>query len=147
MTEPQTVVTSSWSTPLPEGYARIGISRGPPRGQRGYRTYRALAPGPWLWSVTEEEFCRRYLAQLGFLDPRKVLADLTELAGHRMPALLCFEQPPPDPRPCHRGLVSAWFAETVGVIVPEYGHETKGSGWSHPKISAMASASPQSFRP
>jgi len=112
MAEPLTVVTSSWSTQLPEGYARIGISRGSPRGQRGYRTYRALAPGPWFSSVSEDEYCRRYRALLDALDPRKVLAILAELAGPRIPALLCFERPPPDPSWCHRGLVSAWFADT-----------------------------------
>ena len=61
-------VTSSWSTRLPDGYAAIGISRGPPRGRRGYRMYRALAPGDWFRAVDEKTFVERYMAQLAGLD-------------------------------------------------------------------------------
>ena len=64
-------VTASWSTKLPDRFARIGISRGPPRGQRGYRMYAALAPGPWFRSVDADEYCRRYMLQLAALDAAK----------------------------------------------------------------------------
>jgi hypothetical protein len=47
---------------------------------------------------------------------------------------MCFEEPPPDPAWCHRGLVSAWFKDALGVDVPEFGHETLGNGWAHPKL-------------
>ena len=130
------IVTSSWHSRLPDDYARIGISRGTPRGQRGYRMYPALRPGPWFSSVDEAEYRLRYQAILAALDPRKVAADLVELAEGRIPALLCFEGPPPDLRWCHRGLVSAWFADTIGLLVPEFGHEGGGTGWSHPKLPA-----------
>ena len=96
--------------------------------------YRALAPGTWFSSVDEGEYRLRYQAILAALDPRKVAADLVELAEGRIPALLCFEGPPPDLRWCHRGLVSAWFADTIGLLVPEFGHEGEGIGWSHPKL-------------
>lgn len=129
-----TVVTSSWATPLPAAYARIGISRGPARGQRGYRMYRALAPGPWFSTVGESEYCHRYMAMLKALDPHAVLAELKELSGGLVPALLCFEPPPPDMNWCHRGLVSAWFADTIGLVVNELGHEGAGAGWTHPKL-------------
>src|SRR5262245_33629154 len=85
-------VTASWSAHLPAGYARIGISRGSPRGQCGYRMYRPLAPGPWFKSVSETEFCALYLTQLDGLDARQVLRDLASLAGDLIPALLCFER-------------------------------------------------------
>lgn len=126
--------TCCWSTALPASYARIGISRGPLRGQRGYRSYRPLAPGPWFRSVLAAEFRDLYMAQLDTLDPHRVVRDLTELADGRIPALLCFERPPPDPAWCHRGLVSAWFADTLGVRVVEYGHEDAGWGWAYPKL-------------
>jgi hypothetical protein len=127
-------VTSSWSVELPAGYARIGISRGLPRRQRGFRVYRALAPGPWFRSVSAKEFRNLYMAQLDELDPRQVLRDLAALAEGGIPALLCFEGPPPDPAWCHRGLVSAWLADSLKLSVCEFDHEEGGSGWSHPKL-------------
>jgi hypothetical protein len=101
--------------------------------------YRKLAPGPWFHSVSEAEYCRLYLELLGALDPHKILAEIQALASQAVPALLCFEKPPPDPHWCHRGIVSAWFEHTVGLYVPEFGHEQVGSGCSHPKSpSALA---------
>ncbi len=70
---PPIPVTASWSTRLPGSHARIGISRGPPRGQCGYRMYGLLAPGPWFKSVAAGEFQVRYMAQLARLDPQAVL--------------------------------------------------------------------------
>jgi hypothetical protein len=107
--------------------------------------YRKLAPGPWFASVPEGEYCRLYLAILGALKPHVVLAELQALAGSAVPALLCFEKPPPEPQWCHRGIVSAWFESTLGLNVPEFGHEQLGVGCSHPKTpSALALA--QAFR-
>jgi Protein of unknown function, DUF488 len=128
-------VTASWSARLPEGYARIGISRGPPRGQpAGYRMYRPLAPGPWFNSVPPEEFCRLYLAQLQRLEPEQVLKDLAELAGGKIPTLLCFEPPPPNTAWCHRGLVAGRLHDQLGIEIREVGHEHLGGGWMHPKL-------------
>lgn len=129
-----TPVTSSWSTRLPPGHVRVGISRGSPRRQSGYRRYAALAPGPWFASVSAGEFRRLYMAQLSGLDPEKVLLDLGALAGGLTPVLACFERPPPDPAWCHRGLVSAWLFDTLGIAVVEFGHENEGYGWRHPKL-------------
>ncbi|MFM1814065.1 MAG: hypothetical protein RLZ98_760, partial [Pseudomonadota bacterium] len=126
-----TIVTSSWFTALPDGYMRIGISRGQPRRQSGYRMYRKLAPGPWFNSVTEDEYRRRYMAQLHALDARQVVADLEALAAGRIPALLCYERPD-DGYFCHRGFVSAWLKDALGLDVPEYG--LNGCGWDHPKL-------------
>jgi hypothetical protein len=131
------IVTSSWSTELDATYARIGISRGRPRGQRGYRLYKPLAPGAWFRSVTAAEFRTRYLAQLSELDPKQVLADLKRLAADKIPALLCFEKPPPDDKWCHRALVSAWLHDTLRIEVVEVGHETAGGGWAHPKLPVV----------
>ncbi len=128
-----TPVTSSWSAQLPPQYARIGISRGTPRGQSGYRMYRALAPGEWFNKVSAEEYRDRYMAQLAKLDPNRVLSDLQALAGDRIPALLCFEKPD-DGQWCHRAFVSAWLNDKLGLNVPEYGLEDRGFGWQHPKL-------------
>ena len=121
---------------LPETYVRVGISRGPPRGQRGYRMYAALAPGPWFRSVGADEFRRLYIARLAKLDPRQVLQELAALAGGQVPTLMCFERPAPGDAWCHRGLVSAWLHDTIGLKVVEYGHEDAGWGWAHPMLPA-----------
>jgi len=128
-------VTSSWATKLSAGYARIGISRGTPRRQSGFRMYRLLAPGPWFNSVDADEYRARYMAQLAKLDPMRVLSELSLLADGLIPALLCFEAPPPDPAWCHRGLVSAWLFDTRGIEAFEFGHDGEGCGWRHPKLS------------
>jgi len=126
-------VTSCWSAKLPErGFSRVGISRGPPRRQRGYRVYRPLAPGPWLRSVDAHEFARLYMEQLAKLDPREVLRELAAIAGTDVPALLCFEAP--GRGSCHRGLLSVWFADTLGIRVFEYGYEDAGWGRAHPML-------------
>jgi Active DUF488-N3 subclade len=127
-------VTACWSAKLPETYQRIGISRGPPRGQKGYRMYSQLAPGPWFRSLDAEAFRKRYLGQLSRLDPAKVLEDLAAMAKGRTPALLCFETP--ETAWCHRSLVSVWFADTLGLRIIEYGHADAAWGWSHPLLVA-----------
>ena len=127
-------VTASWSAKLPDELARIGISRGPPRGQRGYRMYSPLKPGPWFRTVPPKQFYQLYMAQLAELDPERVLTDLNALAPGKTPALLCFEPPPPDLCWCHRGLVAGWLKDTLDLDVLEYGHGSDGAGWCHPKL-------------
>jgi hypothetical protein len=136
-------VTSSWSRRLPDGYAAIGISRGSPRGRRGYRMYRALAPGNWLRAVDEATFVERYMAQLADLDTGQVLQDLARLADGNIPALLCYERSPPDTAWCHRGLVAGWLKDTANLDIFELGAEQAGSGWSHPKLPAGMPLPPQ----
>ena len=130
-------VTASWSTQLPGDLVRIGISRGPPRGQRGYRMYSPLKPGPWFGTVPPKQFYKLYMAQLAELDPERVVTELNALAAGRTPALLCFEPSPPDPRWCHRVLVAGWLMDSLDLDVLEYGHEGEGAGWSHPKLPSF----------
>jgi hypothetical protein len=126
-------VTACWATAIAlRQFARIAISRGPPRGQRGYRLHRPLAPGPWFRSVDPDTFAELYMAQLAQLDARQVLRDLARLAGGKVPALLCFERP--GRGWCHRGLVAAWLGDALGLRVCEYGHEADGWGWQHPML-------------
>lgn len=137
MSQPK-IVTSSWFTPLPQNHVRIGISRGVPRGTpKGYRRYTALNPGPWFSSVSVEEYIRRYNDEvLHKLDPQRVVDDLTALSAGGTPTLLCFEKPAPGPDWCHRGLVSLWLLQTLGLQVFELGQEHHGCGAAHPKVPA-----------
>ena len=127
------VKTSSWFTKLPAGHVGIGISRGCPDAFA--LTYRRLAPGPWFKTcATPEEYRDLYLQALARLDPRHVVGQLETMAGGRVPVLLCYEAPPPNDKWCHRGLVSAWLFDTLGLEVPELDHEDAGCGWQHPKL-------------
>ena len=118
------IKTGSWFAKVPPDHIKIGISRGNPRGQSGYRLYRALAPGPWFHSVDAGEYVKRYSAILKALDPRKVLDDIERLADGRTPVLCCFE--PTEGLVsgtcwCHRSLAAYWLHKTTGVAVEEYG--------------------------
>jgi hypothetical protein len=96
-----TIVTSSWYTQLPtadlfsaapESYCRIGISRGTPRGQSGFRMYRRLQPGSGTLKLPAAEFTSHDVHEvLGRLDARQVVGELLDMAGGATPALLCFE--------------------------------------------------------
>jgi hypothetical protein len=102
-----------------------------------------LAPGPWFNSVEPEEYRRRYLAQLARLDPHEVLSDLLELAGECVPVMVCFEPPQAGSKWCHRGLISAWFGDEIGLEVFEYGLWHEGAGWRHPKLHPSFRQLPQ----
>jgi Domain of unknown function DUF488 len=113
------IFTSSWFTPLPPSYLRIGVSRSVPRGYpAGYRRLRVLEPGPWFNSVTPEEFHRRYMAQLHGLDAQAIVDRIGEMAvGYEAAALVCYERS----GWCHRAQVSLWFEQRLGLCVPEHG--------------------------
>ena len=117
------IKTASWWTKLPDDCQRIGISRSSPRrAAAGYRLYRKLAPGPWFNSVDVQTYVRLYAEILAPLDPHQVAAELHDLAGGRIPVLLCFERAGTSTF-CHRSLAAAWLAEGLGVPVPEFGYE------------------------
>ena len=118
------IKTASWFTRLPDGHARIGISRGTPRRTpAGYRIYRALAPGPWFNSVGMDEYAHRYRTEiLAPLDPRAVTDDLLRLGAGLLPVILCYERAGSG-RWCHRALVAEWLSEALGCMVPEIGFE------------------------
>jgi hypothetical protein len=142
-----TIVTSSWYTALPtadlfsaapESYARIGISRGTPRGQSGFRMYRKLQPVKGTLGLPAAEFTSTYVRDvLGRLDAQQVVDELLALADGKTPALLCFEHTH-SPAWCHRGIVSAWLKAEIGLEVLEYGREHDGCGIGHPKLCQEA---------
>ena len=97
----------------------VSIARFPPRWYTGRRYFR-LAPTPEMLKLEDwEEYQRRYREEiLSGLDPDEILRDLDVAgAGHDV-ILLCFEK---ERTHCHRGLVAAWFSETIGLEVPELG--------------------------
>lgn len=144
-----TIVTASWYTALPtadlfdatpESFARIGISRGTPRGQSGFRMYRKLQPGPGTLKLPDARFTEHYLSEvLGRLDAQQVVRELLGLADGRIAALCCFEHPWSDAW-CHRAIVSAWMKIELGLDVPEFGREQDGVGANHPKLCPEARA-------
>ncbi|NOT70626.1 MAG: hypothetical protein HOP09_04845 [Hyphomicrobium sp.] len=132
------IATSCWFEKLdPNVYVRIGISRGVPRGMAaGYRRYSKLNPGSWFNSVSPVRYKELYFYEiLRPLDPNQVVAELLAMADGKAPALLCWEAPTPGPAWCHRGLVSAWLHDTLGLEVFEVGQEHQGAGWRHPKLA------------
>ncbi|MCB1383242.1 MAG: hypothetical protein KDJ73_10020 [Notoacmeibacter sp.] len=128
------IFTSSWSTPMPESIVRIGISRGTPRNQSGYKMLPALAPGPWFKTASPKVFEELYREQLAGLDPEFTVARIRAISEGRDAALLCWEDPNIAADWCHRGMVSEWLQQTLGIEVYEYGLEQCGCGLSHPKL-------------
>lgn len=131
------ILTSSWQTAIDEArYCRIGISRSTPRGQKGYRRYPKLNPGPWFRSIAEErEWAKRYEDEiLAPLDAQATVDELMAMADGRVPVLLCWEPPEPGDDYCHRGLVAAWLSRSLKMRVCELGQESEGCGHSHPKL-------------
>jgi hypothetical protein len=128
------IYTSSWFQKLPTEIFRIGISRRQPRYARKITEYKALAPGPWFSSTDDGTFRELYIKQLQHLDPKRVLEGLSTLSHNQDVALLCFEPSIASGPWCHRGLVSAWFNDELGLQVYEFGHEAEGFGWAHPKL-------------
>jgi hypothetical protein len=133
------IATACWFSRLdPNTYARIGVSRGVPRGMAaGYRKYPKLNPGSWFMKVTPEEYKARYFDEiLKLLDPQTVVNDLVRLAEGKIPTLLCWE-PSGGKQWCHRGFISAWLKDSLDIDVFEVGHEDQGCGWAHPKIPPL----------
>lgn len=109
---------------LYSGPGRISIARTAPRRvAAGFRIYRALAPGTWLfdpvykdYATYRERYCREILAPL---DPQKVWDELHVLANGHEPVLLCHEHLRKPGEWCHRRMVAEWFEQVLGVTVPE----------------------------
>jgi hypothetical protein len=105
-----------------QGRGRISIARYAPRNTpAGYRTFRALAPGEWFNKVPKDRYRELYTRDvLGVLDPKTTVDALEALAGEAEPVLLCWERPPfTEDNWCHRRMVAEWFADTLGLSVPE----------------------------
>ena len=109
------IYTSSWFTPLPLDFVKIGISRGVPRNQPpGYRRIHSLEPGPWFRVVSPEAYHELYMTQLAKLDAAAILREIAQLgqAADRV-ALVCYESPTDPDAWCHRGQVAAWLSDEL----------------------------------
>ncbi len=108
---------------LYKGPGRISIARRAPQGESGFRVFSGLAPGSWFLSVSQEEYRERFFREiLGPLDPQKTWDRLHEMVAPHEPVLLCWEHLNNANKPeewCHRTLVSEWFKNELGFIVPE----------------------------
>jgi hypothetical protein len=132
------ILTSSWRTPIDDAkYQRVGISRSTPRGPAGFRRYARLSPGSWFRSIEDPViWAERYATEvLAPLDPAKVVAELLAMSDGVKPiVLLCWEPSDASGGWCHRGQVSAWLHERMGLDVQELGREGCGCGQAHPLL-------------
>lgn len=102
----------------------LGTPRWKPPG-RGHWLYVAeLAPRPWYFRKSREEFERHYRAQLDRL-AGDIEAKLGWLADAYGPlTLCCYERDITDPAQwCHRRQWASWWQERTGNEVPELGRE------------------------
>lgn len=96
-----------------------------------------LSPGPWFNSVGVAQYKALYFESLAKLDPQKEVDRMADLAGGKEAvALLCYERPD-DEYYCHRAYISCWLHDTLGIEVYEYGLESEGCAWRHPKLPAQ----------
>jgi hypothetical protein len=120
------LATAAWSTLLPRGYCRIGLTRGPmPKGV-GLDT----VSYPALWPIHAEQdtapsiIHRNYVVRLSQLDPEFIFADLQRMAGERIPVLCAHTAPDLIHRGaagCHRHLAAEWLERAMDIEVPEIG--------------------------
>lgn len=96
---------------LPDYIEPISIAARPPRGWSG-KEYRQLAPpndvlNKYMRDRNEADYVREYMKRvIASLDVHVVWKELSELAGGKQFALVCYEKPGEF---CHRRLVAEWF--------------------------------------
>jgi len=124
-----TVVTSRYANrdlAQRSDLAKIGITRGAPKFPTGYPFVmeRLLAPSRELFSVNERErFEPKFHSQLDAVGVEQILAQLTQLsedAGGKDLALLCYEDVRKPGEWCHRLCVASWLESRCGLVVEEY---------------------------
>ena len=108
-----------------QGEGRISIARQVPRGTpAGYRIYKPLWPGSWLWQDPYKSdidaYRKKYFSDvLAHLNAQQVYDDLRRLAGKSEPVLLCWEHLVKPDDWCHRRMAAEWFTNELGIAVPE----------------------------
>ena len=102
------------------GIKMIGIALKPPTWYYG-ATLRDVAPTPSILycTQTEEEYTRRFKAEvLSRVDARELVDKITYIGQGHDVALCCYEKPADF---CHRHIVAEWLKEQLGIEVDEYG--------------------------
>ncbi len=108
------------------GAGRISVSRSVPRNTpAGYRLFKALAPGTWLYErkykFDQQAYRERYFREvLSPLNAQEIYDTLCALTAPHEPVLLCWEDLTQPDQWCHRRMIAQWFEQELGVSVPEY---------------------------
>ena len=108
------------------GRAAIGITLGYPRFKLRYAVLanlRQLVPTREMRHLTDprlfDQMYRDRLDDLGVDEARRLLNDCAERANNEHLVVLCFEDLTKPGLRCHRRLLSAWWQENTGEVVPE----------------------------
>lgn len=109
---------------LPKEIVPIAICAKPPKWWKGL-SYRNLAPPydvlmNYKRGGSERDYIREYMKRvIANLDVHAVWKELSELAGGKQFALVCYEK---RGEFCHRHIVAEWFFNH-GYLAVEYGKE------------------------
>ena len=101
----------------PTKHATIRISRGHPRWHRGYKdagVIKALVPNKEWQKGTRADYRKAYYAAMDAVGVEQIGAQINELAGDRIPILMCFENIfdiLAKTTWCHRLMFSQWWFE------------------------------------
>lgn len=108
---------------LPDNLCPISICGKAPDWYDGIQ-FKILAPKYSFFKVYEETHDKDYYIEhfqnevLGTrLNPHLILNRLYELAGRKIPCLICYEKPGDF---CHRHLVAEWLQNNCNIKVEEY---------------------------
>lgn len=107
------------------GLVPVRASRGYPRFKLAYRLSERLpdlAPARELFGLDDDEFDRRYVAQLDAVGVAAILEKLDRVRATnegRGLVILCFEDLRSGNARCHRTTFAAWLADRTGLVAPE----------------------------
>jgi hypothetical protein len=124
VTEVLQLFTSHWRNPELRHLDAtiIGISRGTPRGNPGfrYRVLRSLAPSRETFTIQDRErYAASYRAQLEELGVGRILVDLKRIGGTGTIVMLCWEWLADPLEWCHRRMLACYIERDTGLEVPE----------------------------
>lgn len=151
---PPILATAAWSTPLPRGYVRIAISRGPLPERTDLNTmrYPVLTPNVSARHTEPGLFHRLYVDRLATLDPEFVIADIQRMGGRLIPVLCSFAGIAGiagGHTGCHRHLAADWFERNLDIKVPEIGASAsfdRFTWWrKHPIAPSVPGDRPRTF--
>ena len=107
---------------LPDNICPISICGKAPDWYDGIQ-YKKLAPKYWFFKKYKEDGNEEFYTLAfqrdvcGALSAYHVLLDLQELAGDKIPCLLCYEKSDDF---CHRHIVADWLQKSLNIEVKEY---------------------------